>query len=563
MTGNDKLNRARAERLCNEGGTLRRERRYDEALDKYAAAIQADPTYDGSYFGMAMVYDELEDPVTALIKLDNAFDAGAKTSSLLLFGGDILRRAGRHDEAIAAYESALDMEADLPDALSGIGACHWLMGNADKALSLLDQALSIDSRYPLALAYKAKIAEARGNFDDALRLFEAAEWTYEAERLRSRLNERDLWTSLPTVQMMLEYLRRFVQGQERAKIDLATAVYNHYLSLAWQDDNVLNTDLGRHNILLLGPSGSGKTYMIELLTKKLNVPLAMVSATSLVQTGYVGKKIDSIIADLVVAAQFDVAKAERGIVFIDEIDKVRQHGGSGPDVSGEGVQEGLLTMLEGRPVRVEFEYRGAFTVDTSKVLFIAAGAFAGIEETVRRRLGSGSLGFGAGASRRESSRDCYGLVNTDDLEAYGMMPQFLGRFSSISSLETLTRDDLRIILTSIEDSLLKKQQKLFALHGIELVLTDDAIEAILDHTSAAKTGARGLRNAIATALRPVAWRLDALSSSGVSEVRITDESVRNAAEPLITSGTEVRETAPEVSRLRNAVFNVLRGKAGR
>jgi ATP-dependent protease Clp ATPase subunit len=241
------------------------------------------------------------------------------------------------------------------------------------AESCAQQAITVNPSSSFGYGLLGQLAMEKKSYPDAYKYFDRAEllspglWTSELRDATAAIRGAFRWDTLPTVTDMVGYLDRYVQGQHRAKQGLATAVYNHYLGHSWQAKNILHTDFGRQNLLLFGTSGCGKTYMIELLAKKLGVPLAVISATSLVQTGYVGKKVDSIVDDLLIAADYDIRIAELGIIFIDEIDKIRSNNVAN-DVSGLGVQSTLLTLLEGRLVRTHIEGKGSFAVDTKAVL---------------------------------------------------------------------------------------------------------------------------------------------------------------------------------------------------
>lgn len=564
-----KIDIAKAQKLCTQAAELRQNQEFESALGVLAQALELDPKNIDAWYEQFLVYWDVGDYETAEKIISEAIVV-TDWKSFYANVGETRQLQGKSEEAIEAYQTLLQHEPQNHWGMSGLASVYLSQKNYPVAAEWAEKALQIDSMRAEGHGVLGSVAEARGDMVAAQRYFEKAvefdpiRWQYALENIKRSMSQDNAWPFLPTVSEMVSYLDRFVCSQTRAKETLAAAVYNHYLSLAWQEHHTLNSDLGRFNALIFGPSGCGKTYMIDLLTKKLGVPIVIVSATSLVQTGYMGKRVDSILEDLIAAADYDVNRAERGIVFIDEIDKVRRQGGDGPDVSGEGVQNGLLTMLEGRPYRIHIDQRGDFTINTSKVLFIAAGAFDGIDESVKKRLGTNSrLGFGGTASNKDMSlTEILSHVSVEDLEQYGIIPQLAGRFSSVAPLTTLTREDLYKILTSMEDSALKKQKKLYEIHGIELDISKEAIEAIVNLTESKKVGARGLRAAVSTMLRSLTSKLDTLQKENVRKITLDESFVVKNTEPVLEYKAEAEEAGQLLSlELRKKAFVKLRNAA--
>lgn len=566
---NPKAALIRAEKLSDEARDALANGEIKEGVKLYEEAIAADPTFEWAYYGLA---EELgrQGRVDEQIKLLNSGLAKIKSASLYDSLGAAYQRIEDLEKAVTCFKNAIDIDSNAHYSYANLGAAYIQGGQFEAAEQAYDRALQILPGYHFALAGLGSLAEKRGSLAEAIRFYERAEsgaqregaaglWDPDLLRLKSLLKETEQWAELPTIQEMQTHLDRFVQGQVNAKRLLTTAIYNHFISVSYKESHPLHTDLGRFNVLIFGPSGSGKTYMSELLTRKLNVPIVVVNATSLVQTGYVGKRVDSIMEDLLIASNFSVARAERGIVFIDEIDKVRKQGGSGgPDVSGEGVQNALLTMLEGSEFRIQND-RGNFVINSGKVLFLGAGAFDGIVDIVKRRIerGANRLGFGAlsGNNTKLSDAEILQRTSVEDLEEYGIIPQLAGRFSAIASLHPLSREDLRKILTTMENSVLGKYQKLFALHGIELKFTDAAIEALLDMSIGSKTGARGLRSGLSQALREVSNSITLYAEQGISQVTITEAVVRNWEPPELTPAPNGAVDDSVAKRLREEAFS--------
>jgi len=363
---------------------------------------------------------------------------------------------------------------------------------------------------------------------------------------------------LPSPMEIVRELDRVVRGQHRAKRDLACCAYRHYMTAAYRERHPeLRHPFGKRHVLLLGPTGAGKTHLVRSLTAILGVPLAFASATNLVEAGYVGEHIDTVFRRLYLSANRDAAAAARGIVYVDEIDKIRrQDVGGQRDVSGEGVQTSLLTPLDGCPVEVRTE-DVRVTIDSSNVLFICTGAFGGLADTIRGRLGTGqTLGFTAKGTDARPLTDDEAMARGEiqDLEAYGFIPEFLGRFAVISTVKSLTRDDLVSILRDIEESPLARQKRWFEQHGIELNVTDDALVELADGAIRNGTNARGLERTLAKMLARLEWRLPELAVEGVCGVTVTREVILGSAEPVMhrAGAAHLRVPQPSLELRREA-----------
>ncbi len=333
----------------------------------------------------------------------------------------------------------------------------------------------------------------------------------------SRLTDLDMDT-LPKPEEIKAYLDQYVIGQETAKRYLSVAVYNHYkrLNQSREDD----IDIEKSNIIIVGPTGTGKTLLAKTIARMLKVPFAIVDATVLTEAGYVGEDIESLLTRLLAACDYNVAEAERGIVFIDEIDKIARKGDNPSitrDVSGEGVQQGLLKLLEGSIVNVppqggrKHPEQKMIAVDTKNILFICGGAFEGIERKIAQRLNTHVVGFGAGNHVSKADRDkLLHFVAPQDLRSYGLIPEIIGRLPILTNLEPLDRDALLRILTEPKNAIVRQYKKLLEMDGVELVIEDDVLGFIVDKAIEFKLGARGLRSLFETIMIDVMYQAPSL-----------------------------------------------------
>jgi ATP-dependent Clp protease ATP-binding subunit ClpX len=357
--------------------------------------------------------------------------------------------------------------------------------------------------------------------------------------------------NLPRPKDIYAVLNDYVVSQEEAKRTLAVAVYNHYkrVQMGTEESEV---ELQKSNILLLGPTGCGKTLLAQTLARILNVPFAIADATALTEAGYVGEDVENILLKLIQAADFDIKKAETGIIYIDEVDKIARKADNPSitrDVSGEGVQQALLKILEGTVASVppqggrKHPHQEFLSIDTTNVLFICGGAFAGLEKIIGRRIGKNAVGFGADIRSRHDGEtsELLAQVMPEDLLAYGLIPEFIGRLPVVSAVHQLQREDLVQILTEPRNALIKQYQRFFGYDSIELVFTDDALWSIADKALERETGARGLRSIIETALLDVMFELP--SRKDVSKCAITKETIEKGVKPtLVTSaGHEIED----------------------
>jgi len=340
-----------------------------------------------------------------------------------------------------------------------------------------------------------------------------------------------------------EELDRYVVGQDEAKKALAVAVYNHYrrADARAEGQSIDDTEIEKSNVLVLGPSGTGKTLLARTLASILDVSFCITDATALTEAGYVGEDVESILAQLLVAADHDVKRAERGIIFIDEIDKIARKPDSVSvtrDVSGEGVQQALLKMLENTVARVppkggrKHPEQSLVSINTRDILFICGGAFVGLKDIVARRIGSNVIGFTSGNTNSVDRHDpnLMQYVEPDDLVQFGMIPELVGRLPVVTSLLPLDAKAMRQVLTEPKNAIVRQYRKMFALDGVELIFDDDALDAIVEQAQARGTGARGLRSVMEEKMLDIMYRIDLYRGTG--HCRVTAQTIRRATKPV-------------------------------
>jgi ATP-dependent Clp protease ATP-binding subunit ClpX len=360
--------------------------------------------------------------------------------------------------------------------------------------------------------------------------------------------------NLPKPREIYEVLNDYVVGQEQAKRTLSVAVYNHYKRVQMMQADDADIELQKSNILLLGPTGCGKTLLAQTLARILNVPFAIADATALTEAGYVGEDVENILLKLIQAADYDVKKAETGIIYIDEVDKIARKADNPSitrDVSGEGVQQALLKILEGTQASVppqggrKHPHQEFLTIDTTNILFICGGAFANLDKVIERRIGHKGVGFAAAiqSKAQKDTGDLFEEVLPEDLMQYGLIPEFIGRLPVVSAVHQLSREDLVTILTEPRNAIVKQFQRFFQFDGIELAFQKDSLDAVAEKALERETGARGLRSIIEEVLLEVQFELP--SRRDVSKCVVTRDTIERGVKPTLVTSAPTEDDSGE------------------